>query len=150
MTTLVVIPCGISKIWKRNPDAGPTEAKDAYTGVPFKVNKEYAERYGDHWVILSAKYGFIEPNFIIEKDYNVTFKDPKTKPIGLSELESQVEGTLSNFDKLVALGGKDYTNIVESVFKKTGTRIITPVKGRPIGIALGMIKEAIRNNSPFE
>lgn len=150
MTTLVVIPCGISKIWKRNPEAGPTEAKDVYIGVPFKVNKEYAERYGDHWVILSAKYGFIEPSFIIEKDYNVTFKDPKTKPISLSELELQAKGKLSNFDKVVALGGKDYTNIVESVFEKTGASVITPVKGCPIGVALGMIKEAIRNNSPFK
>jgi hypothetical protein len=31
---LVVIPCGKSKIWKKNPRAGPQKARDAYTGPP--------------------------------------------------------------------------------------------------------------------
>jgi len=45
-STLVIVPCGRSKIWDKNPDAGPTVAKDAYAGSPFKVNRRYAERVG--------------------------------------------------------------------------------------------------------
>jgi hypothetical protein len=45
--TLVIIPCGQGKIWDADPSRGPTLASDAYTGVPFKVNKAYAERCGD-------------------------------------------------------------------------------------------------------
>ena len=78
--TLVIIACGAKKIWDNNPDAGSTSAKDACTGAPFRVNRRYAETFGDRWVILSAKYGFIDPDFIIPENYNVTFKKPKDKP----------------------------------------------------------------------
>jgi hypothetical protein len=57
---LVIIPCGQAKLWDDDPQRGPTPARDAYTGAPFKVNRAYAERHGDRWVILSAKYGFCD------------------------------------------------------------------------------------------
>lgn len=43
---LVVVPCGRSKIWDRNPDLGSIAA-EAYTGTPFRLNRQYAERFGD-------------------------------------------------------------------------------------------------------
>ncbi len=39
----------------KNPDIGTSPAKDAYVGSPFKVNRKYAECFGNEWVILSAK-----------------------------------------------------------------------------------------------
>jgi hypothetical protein len=150
MATLIIIPCGIQKIWKKHPDAGPTKAKDAYTGSPFVVNKKYAEKFSEHWVILSAKYGFIEPDFIIEKTYNVTFNNPKTNPISQEELKKQVADKLSGFDRIVALGGKMYTDIVESVFNTRRISLITPVRGYPIPKSNKIIAEAVRNNTPFQ
>jgi hypothetical protein len=32
-------------------------------GTPFRLNREYAERFGEAWFVLSAKYGLIAPNF---------------------------------------------------------------------------------------
>lgn len=40
---LVIVPCGLSKVWGKNPQAGPTVASLAYTGPPFRLNKQYAE-----------------------------------------------------------------------------------------------------------
>ena len=40
---LVIVPCGRSKVWDKSPEHGPTPVRDAYTGSPFKVNREYAE-----------------------------------------------------------------------------------------------------------
>ena len=76
---LVVVPCGQGKIWDRHPGVGPTAAQGAYTGAPFRVNRAYAERFASRWVILSAKYGFIDPDFLIPESYNLTFKkkDPR-------------------------------------------------------------------------
>lgn len=54
VSTLVVVPCGKRKIWDKYPSAGPTKAEDVYIGAPFKVNREYAEKYGSRWVVLSA------------------------------------------------------------------------------------------------
>ena len=79
--TLVVVPCGQSKIWDRHPGIGAVAAREAYTGAPFVVNRAYAERYADAWVILSAKYGFLSPNDLVDGPYNVTFKKRSTQPI---------------------------------------------------------------------
>jgi hypothetical protein len=35
----------------------------------FNLKKQDAERFADHWVILSAKYGFIDPDFSIPGSY---------------------------------------------------------------------------------
>ena len=88
---LVVVPCGRAKIWDKIPHAGPTRARDAYTGSPFKVNRAYAECFGDSWVILSAEYGFLDPDDFVEGPYNVTFKRRLPPPIGQSALRQQVQ-----------------------------------------------------------
>jgi hypothetical protein len=55
--SMVIVPCGKRKIWDKHPDQGPTHAAEAYTGAPLRLNRRYAERFGDRWVVLSAKYG---------------------------------------------------------------------------------------------
>lgn len=116
---LVVVPCGGLKIWRRRPDAGPTPAASAYIGLLFKVNKEFAERFADTWVILSAKYGFIEPEFVIPGNYNVTFKRASTGPISTARLREQVkEKGLDRFSRVIALGGKDYVSRVRAAFER--------------------------------
>jgi hypothetical protein len=69
---LVVIPCGAAKVWHKNPTAGPVCAGLAYTGTPLKINRSYAQTFGDRWLILSAKFGLLDPDTPIT-DYNVTF-----------------------------------------------------------------------------
>ena len=151
MCTLVVVPCGKRKIWDRNPTAGPTKAKDAYIGAPFKVNREYAEKYGDRWIILSAKYGFIDPYFMIPRNYNVTFKDASTDPIGVMKLKEQItHKTLDTFDTVVVLGGLDYADVVSLAFSDIEVKIKTPVAGLPLGRAMGVVRRAIDEGRPFD
>ena len=146
MKPLVVVPSGRRKIWEMNPNARPTLAKNVYTGPPFKVNREYAEIFSDKWVILSPKYGFIEPDFIISEDYNVAFDDPKTNPISLSTLREQVKDRFSEYPCIVALGGSTYANLVVETFKSTDQKVLTPSTGIMIARA---VRDAIRENKPF-
>ena len=145
---LVVVPCGKRKIWKRNLKAGPTKAKDAYVGSPFKVNREYAEKFADEWVILSAKYGFIEPDFVIPEDYDVTFSDPSTNPISLEHLKEQAI-QMTGFDKIVALGSAEYAEMVKRAFQETGIDVSTPTVGLNVIKAVGKVKDAIRRDQPL-
>ncbi len=46
--------------------------------------------FGERWMVLSAKYGFIEPAFLIPGQYNVTFKKRSTGPIATADLRDQV------------------------------------------------------------
>ncbi len=142
--TLVIVACGRSKIWGKDPDAGPTESKDAYTGSPFKLNRQYAERYGDHWVILSAKYGFIEPNYLLPGPYEVTFKRKSPSPIAHAVLRKQVsDGALDRFAVVIGLGGKEYRAAIRDAFGAATIDLQFPFAGLPIGKSMQTTKQAI-------
>jgi hypothetical protein len=137
---LVVVPCGKGKIWDMFPKRKATRAEEAYTGAPFKVNKAFAQKFADKWVILSAKYGFIEPSFSIPENYNVSFNDTATNPIDPSELKIQMKKKgLANYNVVIALGGKNYTKIVKEIFVGYA-KVIAPTEGLPIGKAMKLVK----------
>lgn len=141
---LVIVPCGSRKIWSRFPKSRATKAEEAYVGAPFKVNRAFAQKFADKWVVLSAKHGFIEPNFVIPENYNVSFSDPKTNPIRVDSLKSQVKKKgLENFDVVIALGGKNYTDVVKEVIVGHG-KLIEPTEGLPIGKAVKLVKSLTR------
>ncbi len=140
---LVIVPCGIAKIWDKYPDAGPTPAADAYIGSPFVVNRAYAERAGGDWLILSAKYGFLRPTDIIPGPYNTTFKRKSSNPIGLAALRKQVlRMGLDRYAEVVGLGGKEYRAAIAAAFEGTAAALAFPFTGLPIGKAMGAIKRA--------
>ena len=145
---LIIIPCGLGKIWDKHPNAGAIKANDAYTGAPFKVNREFAERFSDRWVILNAKYGFIDPDFIIAGPYNVSFKKKSTEPIEIDTLIQQIRKMgLNKYGKVVGLGGKEYRWAMEAAFKTYEAEVQFPFAGLPIGKAMRAIKEAIKPGS---
>lgn len=134
----VVVPCGKTKIWSLFPKNKAVRAEEAYIGPPFKVNKAFAKKFADRWMVLSAKYGFIEPDFLIPEDYDVSFNDVATNPISLSELQAQaIEKDLRSYNVVIVLGGKNYVEIVKKVF--SGVKVIAPTVGLPIGKAAGYV-----------
>jgi len=149
MATLVIVPCGKRKIWNRNPNVSDVKARDVYTGAPFKVNREYAESFGVDWVILSAKYGFLEPDQVIPETYNVTFNDPSTNPISHKELKKQVDRSYSDYTCIITLGGKTYSEIVSQLFIDEKKSVYAPAAGLPIGKAMAKVKNAVRAGKPF-
>lgn len=127
---LVMIPCGQCKIWKKDPTHGPTKARVAYVGSPFRVNRVFAERFADKWIILSAKYGLIDPDFIVSKDYDVTFTKPSTNPITVDQIKKQLKDmkSLQGYETVIALGGRKYTDIAKQVFTSFA-RVLLPTEG---------------------
>jgi hypothetical protein len=146
---LVIVPCGLSKIWDKNPNAGPTLARDVYTGSPFKLNRQYAERFGTKWIILSAKYGFILPDFEIPEAYEVTFKRKASNPVSRELLKMQVKDQgLEQFSMIIGLGGKEYRLAIDDAFQGQSVAINFPFAGLPIGKAMQATKIAILKSIP--
>lgn len=58
---IVLVGCGAAKL----SAPAPAKAKDLYCGSLFRTAKQCAERIGDSWFILSAKYGILSPNALI-------------------------------------------------------------------------------------
>lgn len=144
MATLIIVSCGKTKIWDKDPDAGPTEAKDAYAGLPFQLSRWYAEKNASYWLILSAKYGLIRPDFIIPEDYNVSFNDSGTEPVAWEYVMDQVaKMKLDRFETVVGLGGGKYREILTQAFG--GRTIEFPFAGLPIGKMNQAIKRAVED-----
>jgi len=149
LKTLVIVSCGAKKIWDKKPDTGPTPAKDAYTGNLFKLSKRYAQQFADKWVVLSAKYGFVDPDFLIPGNYDVSFKLKGSGSVSIEELETQVEKMgLRQFDRVVVLGGKEYANRVVSAFG-WGVTVENPLGGLGIGKMQRKLRQAIDSGRPF-
>lgn len=148
MNKLCIVQCGGQKIWKESPEIGPVRAKEAYTSPYFKKNKAYAERFGDDWMILSAKYGFLSPDDKIE-DYDVTFKLKKSGPISYQELKNQVWNKgLDNYSTILVLGGKEYLDAVKAAFSSASCMIQSPFEGLSIGQRMRAIDCALMGQIP--
>lgn len=133
-------------MWDSTPDAGSSRARDAYTGPPFKVNREYAERSGADWVVLSAKFGFLRPDDIIPGPYNVTFKKRSTNPIDVATLRFQVRDLgLESYDEVIGLGGKEYRAAIEAAFAGSAVALRFPFAGLRLGAAMAAVKKATRS-----
>jgi hypothetical protein len=147
---LVIVPCGQKKLWDRDSNAGPTAAKNVYTGSPFRVNREYAEHFAEKWVVLSAKYGFVEPDFQIPGPYNITFKRKSSGPITTAMLREQIRKLmLDRFSKVVGLGGKDYRQAINDAFEGMSVKPEFPFAGLQIGKMMQATKRAVATNNPL-
>jgi hypothetical protein len=151
MRVLCIAPCGSKKIWHINSSAGATKAKDVYIGSFAKKCIEYAEKFHrGNYRILSAKYGFISPDFKIPQDYNVTFNRPSSNMVTIELLNRQIrEQKLDKkYDKIIVLGGKEYVKRIHEVF--AGNLIETPLsKCKGMGYMMQKMNRAIIKEKPL-
>lgn len=126
---LCVVSCTKDKIWDIDDSISDyVPAKDAYIGCTMKkwLKDERSKR--NYWIILSAKYGFIEPSHPIG-NYNITFTLEATGPISDESLKNQVMYQerlgfdLKNFKKVIVIGNEVYYNKVKDAFSDTNASV---------------------------
>lgn len=148
---LCIISCGSKKIWDKNPDYGPAEAKEAYTGNFFKKNMCYASMFYKNWVILSGKYGFLFPTQIIKGPYNLTFNVSDPKIISIDKLKQQVrEKDLYQYEEIVVLGGRQYVKIVKEIYGDNYHYCLPLKNCKGIGHMMQMLNNATKNGIMLE
>ena len=133
--TLVLVACCGKK---KN---GTYPASDIYESELFLKSKEYAERNGDEWGILSALYGYIKPETRIAP-YDRTLNDlPKhERDAWGSVVKDQLKEWKDH--KIILLAGNKYCEWVTDEY--TTER---PMEGLGIGQQLAWLK---RENQPEE
>lgn len=112
----------VSCVGKKRTTACP--AKDMYVSDWFIKAREWAEENGARWFILSAKYGLLHPDTIIEP-YEKTLN---AMPVDERRIwGEQVNTAISSLPgRLVCLAGKKYREFL-------ATPMLSPLKGLGIG-----------------
>ncbi|MFA4646615.1 hypothetical protein P8X24_05045 [Pyrococcus kukulkanii] len=153
MRCLCVATCGRRKIWDVDPNAPRfVEARSAYIGPLSKLTIKYAQKFHPNdYVILSAKYGFLLPHEKIENYDAYCNRNPLIK---ISELKRQIHEKrtysgllLSEYDKVIVLGGRCYCNWVKKVFGED--KVECPITGLAIGKMMKKISDAIKSGVPL-
>lgn len=109
MTTHVIVGCGKKKA------PGKVEARDKYTSPYATVKARFAETIGDSWSILSAKYGIIEPDRVID-DYDVTASD--VDDVAFRSLVSNTTSVIpDDTTHLIVCAGRDYTDPIRHLLR---------------------------------
>ncbi|HDR8194617.1 MULTISPECIES: DUF6884 domain-containing protein [Bacillus cereus group] len=147
MKRLCIIPCGKKKIWDKHSNYGPMEAKDVYISPFGKACQAYASMFFENWVILSAKHGFLRPNDIVLKNYDLAFDSKSDEVISIEKLQKQmVDKSLLQFDEIVLLTGKKHKKVVTKLYPEE--MITYPLEGcKGIGYMLQRLKEAVKEEA---
>lgn len=142
---IVIISCG--KLKKHGPKC---EAKNAYNGRSFLLKKKYAELTDSSWFILSAKYGLVSPEKMIDPNYDQTIKTKSD----IQHLAQKITRQLPEFlefsvaNEIIFLGPQTYVDALELGFHgKVPCKIEHITKGLGQGKTQKMIKDLILKNT---
>ena len=133
---VVLVGCGDSK---RN---GKHAAKDLYDSNYFDLKREYGETVGDSWYIVSAEYGLLAPNEVVE-----TY-DTHISEVDIRAWEEQVSGELPDLQgaTVQVLAGEEYIQALDLTLDLYAENVEYPTRGLSIGKRMQWLKENIPSN----
>lgn len=141
MKTIVLVACSKKKLNYLE------QAKNLYQGHLFKLARRYAEQVGDEWYILSAKWGLVHPDQILEP-YNVTLSDypPLRRALWGFMVRSQLKfhAPVPFSNRLIVLAGKQYR---VQILLPLDYHVEVPLDGLGIGQQMSWLKEQLDNRS---
>ena len=132
----------VSCVRRKSP--APAPAKELYTSDWFRKAREYVERTGQPWSILSAKHGLLHPETVIEP-YDKTLR---TMPIDQRRGWAQrvlvdIERGLGDAESVVLLTSRRYREFLEPALRERGFDVHVPMKGLRIGEQLAWLKRQL-------
>lgn len=145
MNELLIVPCGKKKIWSKRPELDLVRAQDSFTGSPFIVNKKYALAKKSDWMILSSKYGLLNPDDEIS-NYEVDINE--LGDMFVEKLKNQID-IISHYSRLISLCSDKFSIQLERAFGNIFD-IEKPCKGLVLGKKMrtisGWTKELLYKN----
>jgi hypothetical protein len=135
MNTLALVACVGQK------QTQPAPARELYTSPWFKKACAYVESQGWPWLILSARYGLVKPEQVIEP-YNLTLNRLSQKARGAwaEQVWQQLRFLVKDDPRVVILAGRYYAGVGLHL-GGAGYIVETPLEGLGIGQQLKWLKE---------
>ena len=141
METIALVSCVKKKRQRAHP------AQDLYISTLFTLSREYAEKYARKWFILSAKYGLLSPQQIIEP-YEQTLNNMKKadRVRWANQVYSQMKkvNLLQPDLEILWLAGKKYQ--CELRLRLSDYKHVDPLEGLGIGKRLAWLKNSLASD----
>jgi len=115
-------------------DTRKKRAGDIYLSPLFKKAKEFASKNFDRWYILSAKYGLITPDKLIEpyeKTLNTMSKEDRHR--WTEKVFEEIKTHTKANDEITVIAGKRYRQDLTPLLIKRGNKVQFPMEGLGIG-----------------
>ncbi|MEV7228330.1 DUF6884 domain-containing protein [Polymorphospora sp. NPDC051019] len=124
---LVIVPCGSAKL------DHPAPAADMYTGSYHRACRRAADRIGGRLLILSARYGLLNPNTVIDP-YDLRMNQPGAVTVPTLRAQARRMG-IDVADSVTVLAGRDYADPVTAVWPHAA-RPLDGTRGMPEQMAM--------------
>lgn len=121
----------------------PCPAKDLYISPLFTGRRRYAERSGRPWFILSAAYGLVKPDEVIQPyEQRVDDLDREARTAWGRQVTSDLLYRMGSLDALVVEihAGAAYVEAVRASLEAASARLVTPLAGLRLGEQLAWYK----------
>jgi cytoplasmic iron level regulating protein YaaA (DUF328/UPF0246 family) len=120
----------------------PAPARDMYTSHLFRGYRHYAETRADIWYILSAKYGVLKPDQVIEPYEQTLNKMSKSERLAWADrVQQQLVELLPAEAEVIFLAGTRYRENIEPFLRERGHSVSVPLEGLTIGKQLQRLKQ---------
>ncbi len=125
--TVYLVSCVSEKL------AQPMPARELYSSTWFKKARAFVERQTGEWLILSARYGLVEPNQVIEP-YHETLKEKSVEERRewSRKVVQELRPHCSAGTSVVFLAGEKYREFLAPALIELGCHEV-PMKGLAIG-----------------
>ena len=126
----------------------PAPAKELYVSDWFRKARAVVEAEGWPWFILSAKYGLVDPDAVIEP-YEKTLKNmQENEQIEWSrEVMSALDPSLDGVDSVVIFAGESYREFLAPKLRELRITVHVPMKGLDWGNQLAWLKAQLNERS---
>lgn len=111
-----------------------SRAKDLYTSALFRKARRYAEANYDRWLILSAKYGLLDPKAMVDP-YDETLKSFSERKIWSERVFEQLRTLFPDPKRQIFMvhAGKTYREFLMCLLRREKYQFQTPLEGLGLG-----------------
>jgi len=139
MTNIGLVSCVGAKRTGRVP------AADLYTSPWFRKAKQYVTTRCERWYILSAKYGLLCPDELVEPYERTLNNMPQVeRRAWASTVSDRLRALLGHDDRLTILAGVRYREFLLPLLSEGGHKIVVPMEGLTIGRQLNWLDQQLR------
>lgn len=134
--SLFLVSCVKSKLDR------PAFAKDIYTSNFFNLARKLVEKNRADWRILSAKYGLLDPDRLIQP-YELTLNAMTIadRRLWAAQVWHDLSPLISNYQRVVVLAGLPYREFLIGELKRSSAEIEIPMEGLRQGEQLAWLSQ---------